>query len=133
MKIRLAVLAVLVALAGAFAVPAQAEELSPEQLLAQFQPITVFDATEAFTPTSVDDFLADADLQRLGGDGLYHAADVPPPGLPVSGDGWRLDHRGCSPAGGLAAAAGYAAPASGPRVGHGRFGGNPRTHGPPPW
>ena len=54
MKVRLAVLAALVALVGVFAVPAQAEELSPEQLLAQFQPITMFDATEAFTPTSVE-------------------------------------------------------------------------------
>ena len=72
-------------------------------------------------PTSVDDFLADADLQQLGDDGLYHAADLPQAGLPVKGDGWRLDHRGCTPAGGLAAIACYAAAASGPSVVYGRF------------
>ena len=120
MKVRLAVLAALVALVGVFAVPAQAEELSPEQLLSQYQPVTQFDATEAFVPTSVDDFLADADLQQLGDVGLYHAVDLPSAGLPVKGDGWRLDHRGCTPAGGLAAVACYAAASSGPSVVYGR-------------
>jgi hypothetical protein len=120
MKVRLTVLAALAALAAAFVAPAQAEELSPDELLARFQPVTVFDATEAFAPTSVDDFLADADLQRLGDDGLYHATDVPPPGLPVHGDGWRLDHRGCTPSGGLAAVACYVAAADGPSVVYGR-------------
>lgn len=121
MKIRLAVLAALAALVGAFAVPAHAEELAPEQLLAQYQPVTVFDATEAFTPTSVDDFLAGADLQQLGNDAAYHSAELPPAGLPVKGDGWRLDYRGCSPSGGLAAVACYAAAADGPSVVYGRY------------
>jgi hypothetical protein len=120
MKIRLTVLAALAALVAAFAAPAQAEELSPDELLASFQPVTVLDASEAFRPTSVDDFLADADLQLRGDDGLYHAAEMPPPGLPVHGDGWRLDHRGCSPAGGLAAVACYVAAADGPSVVYGR-------------
>jgi hypothetical protein len=99
-RTRLTVLAVLAAVAVALAAPARAEELSPDGLLARFQPVTVFDATEAFAPTSVEDFLADADLRLLGEDGRYQAVEVPPPGLPVHGEGWRLDHRGCTPAGG---------------------------------
>jgi hypothetical protein len=120
MKIRLTVLAALAALVAVLAAPAHAVELSPDELLAQYQPVTVFDATEAFTPTSVDDFLADADLQLRGDDGVYHAADIPPAGLPVHGNGWRLDHRGCTPAGGLAAVACYTAAADGPSVVYGR-------------
>lgn len=69
----------------------------------------------------MDDFLADADLQQLADDGLYHAADLPSAGLPVKGDGWRLDHRGCSPAAGLAAVACYVAAAAGPSVVYGRY------------
>jgi hypothetical protein len=120
MKARLIVIAALVAAAAAFAAPASADELSPDELLARYQPVTVFDRTEAFQPTSVEDFLDDADLQLLGADGLFHAADVPAPGLPVSGDGWRLDHRGCSPAAGLDAVGCYAAAAGGPSVVYGR-------------
>jgi hypothetical protein len=120
MKARLTLVVALVVAAAALAAPAWADELSPNELLARYQPITVLDRTEAFQPTSVDDFLADADLQLPGADGVYHTVDVPPPGLPVSGDGWRLDHRGCSPAGGLPAVACYAAAASGPSVVYGR-------------
>jgi hypothetical protein len=120
MKKALIVLAGLVVLVTGFAAPAHPQGLSPDELLARYQPVTVFDATEVFTPTSVDDFLADAELQRLGDDGLYHAAELLPPGLPVHGDGWRLDHRGCSPALGLAAVACYAARAEGPSVVYGR-------------
>ena len=120
MKTRLTVLAALAVLAVGSAAPAYADELSPDQLLAQYQPVAVLDATEAFAPTSVEDFLADAELQRRGEDGLYHAAELPPPGLRVRGDGWRLDHRGCTPAVGLPALACYAAHADGPSVVYGR-------------
>lgn len=120
MKTRLVILAALVAVAAAFAAPASADELSPDELLAQYQPVTVLDRTEAFTPTSVDDFLADSDLQQLQQSGLFETADVSPSGLPVRGDGWRLDHRGCSPAAGLAGVACYAAAATGPSVVYGR-------------
>lgn len=113
----------LAAVAAAFAAsaaPAQTSELSPAELLALYQPVTVLDATERFRPTAVEDFLADADLQRLGDDGQFHTVPVPPAGLPVDGDGWRLDHRGCTPAAGLAAVACYAAAASGPSTVYGR-------------
>jgi hypothetical protein len=98
----------------------QPEELSPAELLARYQPITVLDATERFRPTSVEEFLADADLQRLDDDGTYQAVELSPAGLPVSAEPWRLDHRGCTPAGGLAAVGCYAAAAGGPSVVYGR-------------
>jgi len=120
MRLGLAALAIASALAAAVAGTANADDLSPNELLARYQPITVLDRTEAFAPTSVDDFLADADLQQLEG-GTYETVDMPAPGLPAQGDGWRLDHRGCSPAGGLAAVACYAGAASGPSVVYGRF------------
>lgn len=126
MTARISLLVTLVASIGvaalaAFAAPAGADdELSPAELLALYQPVTVLDRTEAFAPTSVEDFLADADLQRSESGGSYETSDVPPPGLPVTGDGWRLDHRGCTPATGLAAIACYAAAADGPSVVYGR-------------
>jgi hypothetical protein len=118
MKIRLTALAALAALV-LFAAPAQAGDLSPDELLARYQPITVLDRTDAFAPTTVEDFLADADLQQLVG-GSFTTVDMPQPGLPVHGDDWRLDHRGCSPSAGLAAVACYAAAASGRSVVYGR-------------
>jgi hypothetical protein len=121
MKARLALLAALVAAAASFAAPAQADELSPDELLARYQPITVLDRTDPLQPTSVDDFLADADLQLRAANGLFEAVDVPPPGLPVHGEGWRLDHRGCSPAAGLAAVGCYAAAADSASVVYGRY------------
>ncbi len=123
MRLRISLFAILAAAvaAVAFVAPAGADdELSPVDLLALYQPVTVLDRTEAFAPTSVEDFLGDADLQRLGGDGLYHSVPPPRAGLPVDGDGWRLDHRGCSPAGGLASVACYVAAAAGPSVVYGR-------------
>jgi hypothetical protein len=114
-------LAAVAAAVAASAAPAQVSELSPTELLARYQPVTVLDATERFGPTEVEDFLADASLQRLGEDGVFHAVDMPPAGLPVDGDGWRLDHRGCTPATGLAAVGCYAAAAAGPSTVYGRF------------
>jgi hypothetical protein len=123
MTVRISLLAALAAVVAvvAFAAPAGADDqLSPAELLALYQPVTVLDRTEAFVPTSVEDFLADADLQRLGDDGQYHTMPAPRAGLPVDGDGWRLDHRGCTPAAGLAAVGCYTAAAAGPSVVYGR-------------
>jgi hypothetical protein len=116
----------LAVLAAATAAPAQAG-LSPQELLERYQPVTVLDAREAFAPAPVDGFVADSDLELLGDDGLYHHVDPSPAGdsgLPVHGDGWRLNQRFCSPVGGLASVACYAASAAahGPRsVVYGRY------------
>ena len=119
-KTRIAALAAaLLSLGAAAAAPAQAGELSPDELLARYQPITVFDASERFAPTSVDGFVVGSDLQ-LAGAGGYATVEVPPPGLPVHGDGWRLDRRACSPAAGLAAVGCYDAQDDGPSVVYGR-------------
>lgn len=122
MRTRLITLAALVAVAAtaSFVAPAAADDrLSPTELLAMYQPVTVFDQSEAFRPTSVDDFLADADLQHAE-NGWFVPAELPPAGLPVHGDGWRLDHRGCSPSAGLAAVACYRAAEHGPSTVYGR-------------
>jgi hypothetical protein len=121
MKAPWILVAAFVAAAAASAAPAWADGLSPDELLARYQPITVLDLSEAFQPTSVGDFLADAALQRLDAEGVYHVAEAPPAGLPVHGDGWRLDHR-CQAAGGPVATVQCYAPAShGPSVVYGRY------------
>jgi hypothetical protein len=77
----------LVALALAPAVgaaaPAHADELSPDDLLARYQPVLVLDRFERFAPATVEGFLADSDLQELGDDNVYHTVAMQPPGLPA--------------------------------------------------
>jgi hypothetical protein len=120
-KTRIAALAaVLLSLGAAAAAPARAAELSPDELLARYQPVTVLDAFERFAPTTVDGFVAGSDLQQLGADGSYEAVELPPPGLPVHGDGWRLDRRGCSALAGFAALGCYDAQDTGPSAVYGR-------------
>ena len=119
--LRAAVLAALAAaLAGALAPTARAEELAPDELLARYQPILALDAFERFAPTTVDEFIAASDVTRLGEDGLYHPVDPAPAGLPVRGDGLRLDVRGCDPLAGLAALPCYDAIDTGPATLYGR-------------
>ncbi len=120
MRTRVALAVALTALLAALAAgSAHAAELSPDDLLALYQPVTVLDAREPFAPIPVDAFIADADLERLGESG-YQAVDMPPPGLPVDGTGWRLNHRSCTPAAGLAAVACYTAGPAAPSVVYGR-------------
>jgi hypothetical protein len=120
MRKRLTLLTALAAFACAFAAPAQAET-SPEALLAQYQPVTVLDQGELFAPTSVDDFLADATLKRQGAGGAFETVEPLPAGLPVHGEGWRLDHR-CAAIGGPGATLQCYDPASqGPSVVYGRY------------
>jgi len=119
--VRAAVLvAVVTAVAGALATPACADELSPDELLARHQPILALDAFERFAPTTVDEFVGMSDLLRRGEDGLYHLVDPGPAGLPVRGDGLRLDVRGCDPLAGLAALPCYDAIDAGPATVYGR-------------
>lgn len=121
MKSRVTFLALIAAIAAVAAGPAQAEGVSPDELLAEYQPVTVLDAGELFAPTSVEDFLADATLKLLAPDGTYEPAAMPEPGLPVHGEGWRLDHR-CPAVGGPVSTLQCYDPASiGPSVVYGRY------------
>jgi hypothetical protein len=120
MRSRIAALALGAALAAVAAAPVAAEELSPEALLERFQPVVVLSQGELFAPTSVDDFLADATLERRDADGSFEAAELPLAGLPVHGEGWRLDHR-CAAIGGPVATLQCYGPASrGPSTVYGR-------------
>ena len=56
----LVVLAVVCAGSGALA------RQSPATLLAAYQPVTVFDPSEHFRPSSVETFIADSDLEEIG-------------------------------------------------------------------
>jgi hypothetical protein len=121
MKVGIGLLAVAALLASVAAAPAAAEDLSPEALLAQYQPMTVLSQGELFAPTTVEDFLADASLLRQADDGSFQPAEMPEAGLPVYGNGWRLDHR-CMASGGLVSAAQCYVPAShGPSTLYGRY------------
>ena len=63
MKVRITTLVLIAAVAAVAAAPAEADGLSPHDLLAQYQPITVLSQGELFAPTAVSDFLADATAQ----------------------------------------------------------------------
>lgn len=111
MKLRLiyylAVLAATALAVSVFVGPADAATPAP-RLLAMYQPVTQFDPLESFRPTSVQSFIADADLEQLTGPSTWMIVDSNPgPGnLPGAGTGtWRLNQDSCSPAalvGGLA-------------------------------
>jgi hypothetical protein len=80
------------------AAPVQAAT-PPPRLLATYQPVTQFDPLESFRPTSVQSFIADADLEQLVA-GTWSVADRDPePGeLPGPGSGiWRLNQDFCAP------------------------------------
>jgi hypothetical protein len=82
------------------------------KLLAKFQPVTHFTPGEAFHPTTVETFVADSTLERfVPALGTWVPIDPAPTldSLPVAGAGWRLNERYCSPTGGSAGAACYAA------------------------
>jgi hypothetical protein len=81
------------------------------RLLAAYQPVTRFDPAEQFNPTSVESFIADADLERLDPSGNWVVVDSDPdPGsLPGPGTGtWRLNQDLCSPASSLGGLTCYA-------------------------
>jgi hypothetical protein len=120
-KTRVTVLALIAAITAAVAAPARADGLSPDDLLARYQPITVLSQGELFAPTDVDDFLADATLELRGPDGSFERAEMPPAGVPVRGDGWRLDHRCAAIAGPASTVQCYDPASQGPSVVYGRY------------
>jgi len=121
MKAPLVALAVTAFVAAIAVSPAAADGLSPDELLSHYQPVTVLSQGELFAPTSVDDFLADATLQREAGPAGFRPVEMPSAGLPVHGDGWRLDHRCAAIGGPLATAQCYDPASVGPSVVYGRY------------
>jgi Vacuolar protein sorting-associated protein 62 len=97
-----AVVAAFVVVPAAGGAPAQAPGLGT--LLARHIPILVLHPAERFAPTTVDGFLADADLQRLTPAGWENVPET----LPVGGRDHRLDQRLCRAIEGVAAASCYA-------------------------
>lgn len=100
--------------------PALAEGAAPDELLARYQPALVLDRTERFAPVAVDGFVDGSELLRLGPAGTFEPVEPSPAGLPVHGDGWRLDRDNCTPSAGLAAVGCYASQVSAPTRIYGR-------------
>jgi hypothetical protein len=97
---------VVVAVALAVAAPAcPVAAPSPATLLARHVPVLVLHPAEQIRPTSVDGFLADADLQRRTASG-WEPAGAP---LAAGGADERLDQRACRALDGPAATPCYAA------------------------
>jgi hypothetical protein len=69
------------------------------KLLKTYQPVTRFDPSERFRPTSVQSFVADSDLERFDGSSWAVVDADPEPGaLPGPGTGvWRLNQDSCVP------------------------------------
>ena len=111
---------------AALAVTGTARAQTPDsQLLQKYQPVTVFDPSERFRPTSVQSFIADAELEQLiGGSWTVVDPDPEPGELPGPGTGtWRLDQASCTtaaPLGGLSCYADAAGTDSGGNTVYGR-------------
>jgi hypothetical protein len=111
---------------AALAPSGQAQAGTPDaQLLRMYQPVTRFDPEERFRPTSVQSFLADADLERfIAGTWVVADSDPEPGDLPGPGTGiWRLNQDSCTPTlplGGLSCYAGAWDEGSGSSVVYGR-------------
>jgi hypothetical protein len=79
--------------------PAQALAMAP-RLLARYEPVAHFDRLEAFLPTKVQSFIADADLEREIAPNSWTVVDTHPRAsqLPGPGSGtWRLNQDTCTP------------------------------------
>ena len=101
----------------ATAVPAHAATMP--QLLKRYQPVTVLDPIEGFTPTNVDGFVGDSVLQTQTAPGVWTTIDPDPqpgslPRRPTAActelgldPCYRLNQAACTPAGGVEAEACY--------------------------
>jgi hypothetical protein len=106
----LAALAAAAAVLGLLAAPGHAATPAP-RLLAMYQPVTEFDPLEHFLPTSVQSFIADADLEQMTAPSTWTIVDAEPESgsLPGPGSGvWRLNQDSCSPAASLGGLTCYA-------------------------
>jgi hypothetical protein len=107
-----------VAAAAALVAPASAgAALSPAQLLARHQPVTILHPDEQFRPVGVEGFLSDAVLERRAPDGIWTlagpasvlpTADPPDCVTTDSSPCWRLRIPACSAAAGVPSLACYA-------------------------
>jgi hypothetical protein len=120
MKSRMLVAAAAFAVTAILAPSAVAAGNSPDDLLERYQPVTVLDRFERFAPTTVDGFVAGSSLLRLAESGAYEPVESSAAGLPVHGDGWRLDRNGCSALLGFAALGCYDTLDAGPSAVYGR-------------
>jgi hypothetical protein len=104
-------------------VAARADEggLSPAELLAPYQPVTVLDARERFRPMAVEPFIAGSVLEQQTANG-WTPVDASPSAdrLPVDDASLRLNVPGCTSTTGVASVGCYAAAVSGPSVVYGR-------------
>jgi hypothetical protein len=122
MRLSIRWLAAATAVACLAALPGSAlASTSAHRLLSRYQPVTVMDENEAFAPTAVDAFVADADLETQTAPNAWAlVTSSPAPGsLPEAPTAacvaqalvpcYRLNQSDCSPAGGTAAVACYRA------------------------
>lgn len=121
MKLRILVAAAVAAATTIVAAPAAAADRGTDELLARYQPVLVLDRFERFAPTTVDAFVAGSNLLRRDAGGAFQPAELPEAGLPVHGEGWRLDRAGCSAFSGFAALGCYDALDTGPSAVYGRY------------
>jgi hypothetical protein len=122
MKAAIALIAALLALVAPVAARADDGELSPTELLAKYQPVTVLDGRERFRPTAVEPYIAGSVLEQQTEAGWAAVDTSPDPDrLPVHDDSFRLDVPGCTSAVGVASVACYAGAISGPSVAYGRY------------
>jgi len=117
----MALLAAAVALGAPVAAHADEEGVSPTEMLAKYEPVTVLDAREQFRPSAVDPFITGSVLERQTSGGWEAIDTSPSPDrLPVDDDSVRLNVAGCTSATGVASVACYAGMSSGPSVVYGR-------------
>ena len=97
-------------------------ELSPAQLLAQYQPVTVLDRADGSRPTAVEPFIRGSVLEQQTGSGWTVVDASPDPDrLPVHDAALRLNVPGCTSTTGVSSVACYAAAISGENVVYGRY------------
>ena len=122
MKAAVALLAAAVMLVAPAVARADDNELSPAQLLAQYQPVTVLDGREWFRPTAVEPFIRGSVLeQQTEGGWTVVDASPDPDRLPVHDDALRLNVPGCTSTTGVSSTGCYAAAVSGANVVYGRY------------
>src|SRR6266540_7483023 len=109
MKTAVALLAAAMALVAPALARADDGELSPAQLLAQYQPVTVLDRAERFRPSAVEPFIAGSVLEEQTADG-WLTVDASPEAdrLQVHDDALRLNVPICTNAVGVASLECYA-------------------------